>query len=67
MTASERREKILSLVNQTEGIKSSELAERLSVTTETIRKDLIYLEQKKAPAQVPWICETCYRSFRACI
>lgn len=47
MTASERREKILSLVNQTEGIKSSELAERLSVTTETIRKDLIYLDKKK--------------------
>lgn len=47
MTANERREKIIEIVNKTESIKSSDLAEQLDVTTETIRKDLIYLNKKK--------------------
>lgn len=47
MIIKERREKILSIVNNANGsIKTSELASQLNVTSETIRKDLIYLDQK---------------------
>lgn len=46
MTTAERREQILSLINSSDSIKSSELASILNVTTETIRKDLIYLDNR---------------------
>lgn len=47
MTASERRQKILSLISEKGQVRASDLAEFLSVTPETIRKDLIYLNNKK--------------------
>ncbi|MCI8374424.1 MAG: DeoR/GlpR transcriptional regulator [Lachnospiraceae bacterium] len=48
MVTKERREKILSIVNNANcRIKTSELASQLNVTSETIRKDLIYLDQRK--------------------
>lgn len=48
MLTKERREKILSLINNSvDSIKTSELASQLNVTTETIRKDLIYLDNRK--------------------
>lgn len=46
MTASERREEILNTINEAGSVRASELAERLNVTQETIRKDLIYLSNK---------------------
>ncbi len=47
MTISERREKILSLINNSNGsIKTFQLASKLNVTNETIRKDLIYLDEQ---------------------
>lgn len=48
MTVVERREAILKLLSTSAGsIKTSELASYLNVTTETIRKDLVYLDKKK--------------------
>lgn len=46
MAAHERREKILSLISNEGIMRASELAEHLNVSTETIRKDLIYLNNK---------------------
>lgn len=47
MTASERRQEILNLINKEGSLRASDLAERMGVTSETIRKDLIYLNNKK--------------------
>lgn len=48
MTTEERRNEILTIINNSaDSIKSSELASMLNVTTETIRKDLIFLENRK--------------------
>ena len=48
MIPKERRKKILSIINNSvDSIKTSELASKLNVTTETIRKDLVYLDNKK--------------------
>lgn len=47
MNTDDRREQILTLVNKTaDSVKTSELATLLNVTTETIRKDLIYLDNR---------------------
>lgn len=46
MTISERRNAILSLINTEGSQRATDLAERMNVTTETIRKDLIYLNNK---------------------
>lgn len=47
MLASDRREEILALINKEGSLRASDLAERMGVTTETIRKDLIYLNNKR--------------------
>lgn len=48
MTTKERRTQIVKLINDSNNrFKSSDLAELLNVTTETIRKDLIYLDSRK--------------------
>ncbi len=47
MTANERRQEILALINSVGKVRASDLAESLNVTPETIRKDLIYLNNKK--------------------
>ena len=46
MTVMERRQEILALINKEGNMRASELAEYFHVTTETIRKDLIYLNNK---------------------
>lgn len=47
MTTEERRNEILSIINSSiDSIKTTELASLLNVTTETIRKDLIFLENR---------------------
>jgi len=45
MTIDERRQKIVDIINIEGSTKSGVLAKRLGVTTETIRKDLIYLSE----------------------
>lgn len=48
MTTEERRNEILSIINNSiDSIKTTELASLLDVTTETIRKDLIFLENRR--------------------
>ena len=46
MTVMERRQGILELINREGDMRASELAEHFQVTAETIRKDLIYLNNK---------------------
>ena len=46
MTATERRQEILNTISTEGSVRASDLAERLNVTTETIRKDLIFLNNK---------------------
>lgn len=46
MTAAERRQEILNAISSEGSVRASDLAERLNVTTETIRKDLIFLNSK---------------------
>lgn len=46
MTAAERRQEILNAISSEGSVRASDLAERLNVTTETIRKDLIFLSNK---------------------
>jgi predicted transcriptional regulator len=41
-----RRNEILKLLSKDESLKTSDLAEIFGVTTETIRKDLLYLQDK---------------------
>lgn len=43
MELSKRRTQILQMVNTNGRMRASELAKELNVTTETIRKDLLYL------------------------
>ena len=47
MTATERRQEILNTISTEGSVRASDLAERLNVTTETIRKDLIFLNNKR--------------------
>lgn len=48
MTTEERRKEILNIINDSaNSTKTTELASILDVTTETIRKDLIYLDNRK--------------------
>ncbi len=47
MTVTERRQEILAIINKEGNMRASELAERFHVTAETIRKDLIYLNNKR--------------------
>lgn len=46
MAASDRRQEILDIISTEGSVRASDLAERLNVTTETIRKDLIFLNNK---------------------
>lgn len=47
MSTQKRRNKILNLINDSESsLRTSELAEQFDVTTETIRRDLIYLDEQ---------------------
>ena len=46
MTAEERRQEILNAIRAEGSVRTSELAEQLHVTTETIRKDLIFLSDQ---------------------
>lgn len=46
MLASERRKKIITLTNTYGSIRVTEIAQTMGVSTETIRKDLVYLHEK---------------------
>ncbi|MCC2825411.1 DeoR/GlpR family DNA-binding transcription regulator [Faecalicatena orotica] len=47
MTVTERRQEILALINKEGNMRAADLAEHFHVTSETIRKDLIYLNNKR--------------------
>ncbi|MCC8181346.1 MAG: DeoR/GlpR family DNA-binding transcription regulator [Planctomycetes bacterium] len=46
MIASERRKKIMHMINSYGSIRAADLAKSMSVSTETIRKDLLFLNNK---------------------
>ena len=46
MNVNDRRQAILEIINKEGQVRAVELASRLNVTGETIRKDLIYLSDK---------------------
>lgn len=46
MTIDERRQQILDIINQEGNVRASDLAKRFQVTSETIRRDLLYLNNQ---------------------